>query len=203
MLKRFRFTIIIIELFLPDLIGIVFNMSQNLLLITFAISLITTFTIEYFGFNHKILSWIDNKLKTKHNIPILPTINNDILTVSQTLDYLREFNIKNFNDYKNILLVLGIERKEVISQNLYNLLKYAVQKDIVIYRQRTKTINNIITLPFERADIITFCYKDNWSEDLTSLYSDGNLIFTNLHVKKSELDNLIEKFAIQRPSNLI
>lgn len=177
-------------------------MSQNLLLITFAISLITTFTIEYFGFNNKVLSWIGSKLKNKPTI-LTKSVNNDILTISQTLDYLREFNIKNFNDYTNILLVLSIEKKEVISQNLYNLLKYAVQKEIIIYAQRTKTISNIITLPFERADIITFCYKDNWSEDLTSLYSNGNLVFTNLHVKKSELDSLIEKFAIQRPSNLI
>jgi hypothetical protein len=203
MKKKFKLTILTIEVFLPDLIGVLFNMSPNFLLNGFVISLITVFTIEYFGINQKIIDWISCKWKPKSDISVQQTINNDILTINQTLDYLREYNVKNCNGYVDILFALSCEKKEPINQTLYNLLKYAKQGNITIYCQRTETINNIIKLPFENADLVGFCYKESWSEDLTLLYSNGNMVFTNLHVKKSELDSLIEKFAIQRPSNLI
>jgi len=186
MSERFKITILLIETFLPNLIAKRLDMSEKELWIIFITSITMVFIIEYYGINQKIFDLIKTKLKLNNKIGI-----------QQALDFLIEHNIVPYTNYLDIAIKInGFGNRPVVSPDLYNLLNYAKDKEITIYGQKTKTIKNIIALPFEKFDLINFYYKENWSDDLTSIYNNGVLKYTNLHVKKSELDKLIEKFTI-------
>ena len=196
MSERFKITILIIETFLPNLIAKRLDMSEKELWIIFITSITMVFIIEYYGINQKIFDLIKTKLKLNNKID--NKIDNKI-GIQQALDFFIEHNIVPYTHYMSVAITInGIEEKPVVSAGLYNLLNYAKDKEITIYGQKTKTIKNIITLPFEKFDLMTFYYKENWSDDLTSIYNNGVLKYTNLHVKKSELDKLVEKYKLPR-----
>lgn len=86
----------------------------------------------------------------------------------------KEHNIATLSgSMNNLFTVIFTSDKETINTELCNLLEYVKNKEITLYGQKTKTINNIRKIHEYNTDFIPFYYKENWTDDLSSVYKNG------------------------------
>lgn len=134
-----------------------------------------------------LFRWLDN-FGTK----------NEFLSLRDAIDIFIEYNIKLEDTYEkyswSALQNVVYQNQLIVDYSLINLLCYINSKALLLYGQKTKSIQNLQPLNLECVIIESWFLKSNWSDDFSSIYKQGDLLYTNLQVKKTDLDNLVEKY---------
>ena len=135
-------------------------------------------------------------------------------SLQEVEDYFREYNINHSpNTSNNSLLAffstgrIGDDNfgKNTLDIELINFFSYVQDKAITLYGQKEKNQTSISNIqPLNPAVIEQFfqdfwLYKENWSDDYTVIKDNkGKVIYTNLLVKKVELEQLVSKYKLPR-----
>jgi hypothetical protein len=127
------------------------------------------------------------------------------LPLNKVIDYFVEYNIQHSSTASRQMQFAYIGTKNITSDNfgkniidisLADLLGYAINKEITIFGQKTLTISNIQPLSSEDITTDPWFYQESWSNNYSSVYDKGKLLYINLQVKKADLKQLIEKYKI-------
>jgi len=135
-------------------------------------------------------------------------------SLQEVEDYFREYNIKQSSNTTNNALIAFFSTRRINSDNfskntldieLINFFSYVQDKAITLYGQKEKNQTSISNIqPLNPAVIEQFfqdfwLYKENWSDDYTVIKDNkGKVIYTNLLVKKVELEQLVSKYKLPR-----
>ncbi len=148
--------------------------------------------LEYFKINHKIWDWIKSKRYWNKLFVIF-------LPLKEVIDSFKEYNIHTYpGSTQKLLSQIFSSDKTIVNQELHNLLDYAISGEIIIYGQNTESIQNLQPLNLTNINTNPFYLKENWTNDYNSVYDNGMLLYTNLKVRKSDLNKFIKKYKQPR-----
>ena len=88
-----------------------------------------------------------------------------------------------------VLIIAFISDKIGFSRWMYNC--YCIFSKKVSAKQ--ESIQNLQPLDLTNIDTNPFYLKENWANDYNSVYDNGKLVYTNLKVRKCDLDKLIKE----------
>jgi len=164
--------------------------------------LILALVLVAFPFVRFFVNWLYKYKAQKTNKLIQVTDENEFLPLNEAIDIFTEYNIKledNFENYSwAVLQAVAFENQLIVDVSLRNLLCYAKSRVIILYGQKTKSIQNSQPLNLDHVIIESCFFKSNWCDNFSSLYEKEELLYTNLQVKKTDLDNLVEKYKYPR-----
>ena len=86
----------------------------------------------------------------------------------------------------------------MVDTELYILLHLIKQNEITLYGQRTETVKNIRPIHLGKIDKNVYLNVKNWNQDLSSLYDNDKLLYTNLCIKQKDINSLIERGKLQK-----
>ncbi|NDA89854.1 MAG: hypothetical protein EBY20_02950 [Alphaproteobacteria bacterium] len=154
--------------------------------------LIITFISDKIGFNRWVYNYyciLSKKVTAKQ----------EFIPLKKVIDSFKEYNIRIYPGSTQKLWseILGSD-KAIVNQELVNLLDYVIGEEIIIYGQKTESIQNLQPLNLMNINTNPFYLKENWTNDYNSVYDNGILVYTNLKVRKCDLEKLIEKYKQPR-----
>lgn len=195
MSKTYLFILKTILSILSDLfMQLFFNLSGYEQLFLISVFFIFFSILEYIGVFHYLEKKIKIFKSKKVDTPKGIEFEQEFIPLEKVIDYFREYNIRIFPGSTQKLWseIFGSD-KVIVDQELVNLLDYAIGEEITIYGQKTESIQNLQPLNLMNINTNPFYLKENWTNDYNSVYDNEKLIYTNLKVKKCDLDKLIEK----------
>lgn len=121
------------------------------------------------------------------------------MPLKEVIDSFKEYNIHTYpGSTQKLLSQIFSSDNTIVNQELHNLLDYAISGEIIIYGQNTESIQNLQPLNLTNINTNPFYLKENWTNDYNSVYDNGMLLYTNLKVRKCDLEKLIEKYKQPR-----
>jgi len=149
------------------------------------------------------VKFIGHKLSLKKH-------SNNFITFKEAVDYCIDFKedtgiyIDIVNPTKKLshdyysLLYAHLGPITMVDTELYILLHLIKQNEITLYGQRTETVKNIRPIHLGKIDKNVYLNVKNWNQDLSSLYDNDKLLYTNLCIKQKDINSLIERGKLQK-----
>jgi hypothetical protein len=184
----------ILSILLDLFMQLFFNLSGYEQLFLISVFFCFFSILEYIGVFHYLEKKIKIFKSKKFDTPKRIEFEQEFIPLKEVIDYFREYNISisPSSTQKLWSKIFGSD-KVIVDQELVNLLDYAIGEEITIYGQKTESIQNLQPLNLMNINTNPFYLKENWTNDYNSVYDNEKLIYTNLKVKKCDLDKLIEK----------
>jgi hypothetical protein len=167
-----------------------YNTIGILLFVFGAYALIWSFKSSFRNLEKNLRVELDKKI----NIPEEIEFEQELIPLKKVIDSFKEYNLRIHRGSTQKLWseIFGSD-KAIVNQELVNLLDYAIGEEITIYGQKTESIQNLQPLNLMNINTNPFYLKENWDNDYNSVYDNRILLYTNLKVRKCDLDKLIEK----------